>query len=93
MISDSITITYVPVMDTATMSPDREQEDASKLAVDAHVEVRDRYQGTWARGFAVAEQLENGYVVRRISDGAILPGVFTEEEVRPSKRRQGMWWY
>ncbi len=75
------------------MRPEPEQEDANRLAVDTHVEVRDRYQGTWARGFAIAEQLESGYKVRRISDGAILPSAFTEEEVRPSRRRQGLWWY
>ena len=93
MISDSITITYVPATDTATMKPGYQQEDAGRLAIDPHVEVRDRYQGTWARGFAIAEWLESGYKVRRISDGAILPDVFTEDEVRPSRRRQGLWWY
>ncbi|MCL4434582.1 MAG: hypothetical protein M1399_07435 [Actinobacteria bacterium] len=75
------------------MKSEYQQESAGRLAIDTHVEVRDRYQGTWARGFAIAEWLENGYRVRRISDDTTLPDVFTVDEVRPSRRRQGLWWY
>jgi hypothetical protein len=52
------------------------------------VDVRSRYIGSWSRGFEVAERARNGgYKVRRLSDGAVLPDLFEEEELRPERRR------
>ena len=34
-----------------------------------------------------------GYRIRRRSDGSVLPADFAAEEVRPERKRQGLWWY
>jgi hypothetical protein len=57
------------------------------------VEVRSRFDGHWARGFVIASKGPDGYRVQRVSDGSVLPAVFSEEEIRPERHRQGMWWY
>ena len=47
------------------------------------VEVRRRYDGGWSHGFEIAEQTgPGGYLVRRLSDGAVLPAEFSPEDVR-----------
>jgi hypothetical protein len=72
---------------------------ASELIVEEHlkpgtrVEVRSRFEGGWSRGFEVAEVVPEGYRVRRLSDGSVLPTDFDVDDVRKEKRRQGMWWY
>jgi len=77
----------------------------------SRVEVRSRFDRTWARGFEVAEIVgpertaapgesaappANGatlrYRVRRRSDGAVLPALFSDDEVREEKRSNDMWW-
>lgn len=60
------------------------------------VEVRSRYEASWARGFEIAEVVEYdgnaaGYRVRRRSDGSVLPTTFDDEDVREEKRKS-MWW-
>jgi len=64
-------------------------------AVDAgtRVEVRSRFDQSWARGFEVAERTDRGYKIKRLSDGMVLPTEFSDDDVRQEKRRQGMWWY
>ncbi|MHB8220550.1 MAG: hypothetical protein ACYDHU_09570 [Acidimicrobiales bacterium] len=58
------------------------------------VEVRNRFEGTWVRGFCVAGMAEDGsYLVRRISDGSILPGSFERGAIRRERRRRTGWWY
>ena len=57
------------------------------------VDVRNRFVGSWSHGFEVAEQVESGYRVRRLSDDSILPDVFPSDDVRSERRKQGMWWY
>jgi hypothetical protein len=52
------------------------------------VEVRNRFDGSWSGGFEVVEEVDVGYRVRRRSDGAVLPGVFRGDEVRPEGRRR-----
>jgi hypothetical protein len=51
------------------------------------VEVHNRYTDGWSEGFAVAEPVANGYRLRRLSDGATLPVVFSPELVRQSRRQ------
>ena len=50
------------------------------------VEVHNRYTDTWSRGFCVEERLESGYRLRRLSDGATLPVVFSLDDVRERAR-------
>jgi hypothetical protein len=45
------------------------------------------------RGFEVAEVVDDGYRLKRLSDGTVLPADFTVDEVRRTKKRQGLWWY
>ena len=68
--------------------------DGAERTLDegSHVEVRNRFDGRWNRGFAVDAVLEDGYRIRRSSDGQVLPTVFTSDEVRREHRR-GQWWY
>lgn len=47
------------------------------------VEVRSRFSGRWVAGFEVAETLQHDqYLLRRKSDGAVLPVPFPGREVR-----------
>jgi hypothetical protein len=68
---------------------------ATALEVGTRVEVRKRFDASWARGFEVVDQSEQGYRLRRLSDGSELPLVFDPDDVRPEKdrRRASMWWY
>ena len=63
------------------------------LAEGTRVDVRNRFVGSWSHGFEVAEHVEGGYRVRRLSDDSVLPDVFPSEDVRSERRKQGMWWY
>jgi hypothetical protein len=91
MIAGSIALSYE--QDNPSIRIMDDSAEVVELEIGSHVEVRDRYQGTWSRGFEISAIEENGYRIKRISDGAILPGIFSTDEVRPSRRRQGMWWY
>ena len=61
------------------------------------VEVRDRFDRRWTRGFEVAETVETGegagYRIRRLSDGSILGDLFSRDDVRRERKRQGFWWH
>lgn len=48
------------------------------------MQVRPRFEPTWAEGFTVAGRDDHGYRLRRESDGATLPGSFGQEEIRPA---------
>jgi hypothetical protein len=66
------------------------------MRVGTHVEVRNRFDARWSRGFEVAEQVREGpahvrYKLRRRSDGAILPAFFEADDLREEHRRQ-TWW-
>jgi hypothetical protein len=38
--------------------------------------------------------VDDGYRVRRISDGSVLPVTIAAEDVRPEReKRGGQWWY
>ena len=63
------------------------------IAIGMRVDVRNRFVGSWSHGFEVAERVENGYRVRRLSDNTVLPDVFPVDEVRSERRKQGLWWY
>jgi hypothetical protein len=68
--------------------------DPESLGPGQHVEVRNRFTGTWSRGFELVETVDDGYRVRRLSDGSILPTLFLPEDVRPRPaKKPGLWWY
>jgi len=54
------------------------------IELGASVEVRRRFDQAWARGFEVASAAEDGYRLRRCSDGALLPVSFPAVDVRRS---------
>jgi hypothetical protein len=62
------------------------------LPPGTRVEVRNRLDGRWARGFEVIRAEGGGYRLKRLSDGGELPLVFHDDDVRREKRR-GTWWY
>ena len=64
------------------------------LVVGTKVQVRTAYDRAWASGFEVAEPQadDDTYVVRRLSDGRMLPRRFAGDEVRRDRRDDGMWW-
>ena len=70
--------------------PDMAEPD---LETGTRVEVRRRFDGSWTRGFEIAGTTEDGYLLRRLSDGSVLPVAFSAEELRRDRRRrQGFWW-
>jgi hypothetical protein len=58
------------------------------LPVGAGICVRSRYLGQWSSGFEVAAVLDDGYRIRRLSDGHAFPDVFPFEDVREERRHQ-----
>ncbi len=55
--------------------------------------MRRRFDQRWARGFEIAEAIEgDGYRVRRLSDGSVLPTDIPADDVRAEKKKQGLWW-
>jgi len=65
----------------------------TQLSRGTRVDVRNRFVGAWSHGFEVAEQVADGYRIRRLSDDSVLPDVFPGEDIRPERRKQGLWWY
>jgi hypothetical protein len=64
------------------------------LPAGTRVEVRNRFDSRWSRGFEVAGVDEQGYRLRRLTDGSELPTRFGHDAVRPERRRANdMWWY
>jgi hypothetical protein len=53
------------------------------LPSGVRVQVWNRFDGAWASGFRIfASQPSGGYLVRRLSDGSVLPIDFAEDELR-----------
>lgn len=63
------------------------------LEPGTRVDVRSRFDARWSHGFEVAEACPEGYRIRRLSDGAVLPTEFGSEEIRVERRKRGTWWY
>ncbi len=66
---------------------------STRLAPGTRIDVRDRFVGAWSHGFEVAEPGDGGYRIRRLSDGSVLPDVFPDDDIRPERKKQGLWWY
>lgn len=60
----------------------------NEVSAGTRVEVVNRFTASWSRGFVVAEVLESGYRVERLSDGCVLPVVFSSGDVRPVDQPQ-----
>jgi hypothetical protein len=67
-------------------------EGAGAFSPGTRVEVRNRLDGRWTRGFEVIEAIGDAYRLRRLSDGMELPLPFDGEHLR-KERRGGTWWY
>ena len=56
-----------------------------RLLPGDRVEVQTRFNGGWCRGFEVVDVLTGmgtrRYRIKRLSDGAILPRLFVEDEI------------
>ena len=53
------------------------------------VEVRNHFDGAWSAGFEVDALRPGGYSLRRLSDRAVLPRVFTACDIRLDVRQEG----
>jgi hypothetical protein len=56
--------------------------DSPTIEPGVTVEVRRRFDHAWARGFEVLDCTDDGYRLRRQSDGSILPVAFPITDVR-----------
>jgi hypothetical protein len=63
-----------------------------RLEPGTRIEVRSGFDRSWSNGFEVAEVTEAGYLVRRRSDGEVLPVPIARADVR-RERKSSMWWY
>lgn len=59
-----------------------DRRPTSNLGPGTRVEVRSGYGHSWATGFEVADVEDEGYLVRRVSDGHVLPEPFPLDELR-----------
>ena len=55
------------------------------LQPGTQVEVLTKFSASWTSGFEVAAVDRAGYIVRRHSDGSVLPVTFTTHQVRPRR--------
>jgi hypothetical protein len=67
-------------------------EDDALLEYGTRVEVRQRFDGRWSRGFLVEAADADGYLVRREYDGHVLPERIPPQDVRHERRKRNMWW-
>ena len=72
-------------------APATEEQPRRSLRVGSRVEVRNRFDGSWSSGFEVSGLVDDGYRIRRRSDGSELPAEFDADDVR-RERRTSMWW-
>ena len=56
--------------------------DPVRLTKGTRVQVRNRFDGSWARGFEVYQSRRSGYLLRRLSDRHVLPTTFAPPDLR-----------
>jgi hypothetical protein len=66
------------------MGETHDAHEANLLKEGTRVEVWNRFHHDWSRQFEVAERTDDGYQLRRLSDGQVLPEVFPPDGVRPA---------
>jgi hypothetical protein len=81
------------ITDVGALEPSRHPR---RPPLGAPVEVRSSFEGNWCAGFEIAEVVVGrdgveGFRVRRLSDGALLPAVFPPGDLIPGRRRTGRW--
>jgi hypothetical protein len=54
------------------------------MNIGQEVEVHTTFDNSWAPGFEVAEVTEDGYRLRRKSDGTLLPNATGASDLRPT---------
>jgi hypothetical protein len=52
--------------------------------IGQEVEVHTTFDNSWSPGFEIAEVTDQGYRVRRTSDGTMLPGITGTSDLRPA---------
>ena len=87
--TDPTTHTITPAISHDSPHP---MAAAPLFPVGTKVEVRRRFDQHWAKGFEVADHADDGYRLRRLSDGEVLPVPFEEESLR-KERKKSTWWY
>ncbi len=71
------------------MESSADHSDVEEFSPGTAIEVQRRFDHGWARGFSVERIDEDGYTVRRESDGSVLPVTFPAAEVRLPGRNVG----
>jgi hypothetical protein len=66
----------------STVSIPYQADERPSLGPGTEVEVLTRYQGRWSSGFEVDAVRDDRYLLRRHSDGAVLPTPFTANRIR-----------
>jgi hypothetical protein len=61
------------------------EAETTLLLTGTEVEVLTRYEHRWSAGFEIAAIDDDGFLVRRHSDGAVLPAAFSANELRPRR--------
>ena len=56
---------------------------------ESEIEVRSRFDGRWVGGFEIAEENDDRFLLRRRSDGSVLPVAFPPGDIRPRRRPPG----
>jgi hypothetical protein len=79
----------IPVLQTdrVTSSAAHPRRSALPLEPGTDVEVRSSFDRDWKRGFIVEDACEQGYHLRRRSDGSVLPAMFPADIVRQADAR------
>ena len=77
----------------STLAEFRTTDVGDSVEPGTKVEVRSRFDRSWARGFEIAEVVDAGYRIRRLSDGSILPLDFSADDVRAERKKSDFWWY
>ena len=69
--------------------PDDLHDHSSTVDVreGTNIEVRSSFSDTWIAGFEIEEAVGGGYRVRRTSDGSVLSGVVTPDNLRAAPER------
>lgn len=57
------------------------------MQVGEKVEVHSRFTDSWAQGFVIEDVVGEGYRLRRLSDGSLLPGITGASDLRPVTER------
>jgi hypothetical protein len=53
-----------------------------QLHIGDQVDVHTNFSDSWVAGFEIASLMADGYRVRRNSDGSLLPGPTSEQDLR-----------